>query len=200
MMMWSPQSGGVLRSNGSVLLAVAGAGLLVLTGCGGTAEADDDATAPEDAVTLSQGEGPQQSGPTSDPTDSQASGQEEAQDESEPTPVPASSEGPAQNWPAPQIPEEIYEPTEEGAQAALEYWWETWDYARVSGDTEPLRKVSHETCGWCDHVASVPRQVVGRISLVLNVGVVGSARPRCTSLGRFHEMASWGRSSLYSIR
>lgn len=46
----------------------------------------------------------------------------------------------------------------------------------------------------------VPRQVVGRISLVLNVGVVGSARPRCTSLGRFHEMASWGRSSLYSIR
>lgn len=48
--------------------------------------------------------------------------------------------------------------------------------------------------------ASVPRQVVGRISLVLNVGVVGSARPRCTSLGRFHEMASWGRSSLYSIR
>lgn len=48
--------------------------------------------------------------------------------------------------------------------------------------------------------ATVPRQVVGRISLVLNVGVVGSARPRCTSLGRFHEMASWGRSSLYSIR
>ncbi|CAM3666952.1 hypothetical protein BJ976_002191 [Micrococcus flavus] len=46
----------------------------------------------------------------------------------------------------------------------------------------------------------VPRQVVGRISLVLNVGVVGSARPRCTSLGRFHETASWGRSSLYSIR
>ena len=45
----------------------------------------------------------------------------------------------------------------------------------------------------------VPRQVVGRISLVLNVGVVGSARPRCTSLGRFHEMASWGLSSLYSI-
>ena len=47
---------------------------------------------------------------------------------------------------------------------------------------------------------NVPRQVVGRISLVLNVGVVGSARPRCTSLGRFHETASWGRSSLYSIR
>jgi hypothetical protein len=41
-----------------------------------------------------------------------------------------------------------------------------------------------------DQVRSVPRQVVGRISLVSNVGVVGSARPRCTSLGRFQAMAS----------
>lgn len=39
-------------------------------------------------------------------------------------------------------------------------------------------------------VADVPRQVVGGVSLVLNVGVSGVASPRCTSLGRFHEMAS----------
>ena len=39
-------------------------------------------------------------------------------------------------------------------------------------------------------VASVPRQVVGRVSLVLIVGVSGVASPGCTSLGRFHEMAS----------
>lgn len=39
-------------------------------------------------------------------------------------------------------------------------------------------------------VADVPRQVVGRVSLVLNVGVSGVASPGCTSLGRFHEMAS----------
>ena len=62
-------------------------------------------------------------------------------------------------------------------------------------DSTPVPCVSRSSLRVC-----VPRQVVGRISLVLNVGVVGSARPRCTSLGRFHEMASWGRSSLYSIR
>ena len=37
---------------------------------------------------------------------------------------------------------------------------------------------------------AVPRQVVGRISSVSNVGMVGSARPRCTSSGRFQEIAS----------
>ena len=38
--------------------------------------------------------------------------------------------------------------------------------------------------------ADVPRQVVGRISSVSKVGVVGSARPRCTSSGRFQAIAS----------
>ena len=51
-----------------------------------------------------------------------------------------------------------------------------------------------------DQLENVPRQGVGRISLVSNVGVVGSARPRCTSLGRLKAMASWGRISLYSTR
>ncbi len=51
-----------------------------------------------------------------------------------------------------------------------------------------------------DFRPDVPRQGVGRISLVSNVGMVGSARPRCTSLGRFQAMASWGRISLYSAR
>ena len=46
----------------------------------------------------------------------------------------------------------------------------------------------------------VPRQVVGRISSRSKLGMVGSARPRCTSSGRFQEIASCGRVSLYSIR
>lgn len=41
----------------------------------------------------------------------------------------------------------------------------------------------HGHCG-------VPRQVVGRISSVSKVGMAGSARPRCTSSGRFQEIAS----------
>jgi len=46
----------------------------------------------------------------------------------------------------------------------------------------------------------VPRQVVGRDSSVSKVGMVGSARPRWTSSGRFQAIASCGRSVLYSTR
>ncbi len=48
--------------------------------------------------------------------------------------------------------------------------------------------------------AVVPRQVVGRISSLSKLGMVGSARPRWTSRGRFQAIASWGRTSLYSVR
>ena len=47
---------------------------------------------------------------------------------------------------------------------------------------------------------TVPRQVVGRISSLSKLGMVGSARPRWTSRGRFQAIASWGRTSLYSVR
>lgn len=39
-------------------------------------------------------------------------------------------------------------------------------------------------------IINVPRQVVGRISSVSKLGMAGSARPRCTSSGRFQEIAS----------
>ena len=47
---------------------------------------------------------------------------------------------------------------------------------------------------------SVPRQVVGRVSSLSKLGMVGSARPRCTSIGRFQAIASCGRTVLYSVR
>ena len=75
---------------------------------------------------------------------------ETPQEDPEPTPVPASSEGPAQNWPAPEPPEEIFTPTEEGAEALLQYWFDARHYARITGDTKPLEEVSHEDCAMCD--------------------------------------------------
>ncbi len=74
----------------------------------------------------------------------------EVNDSDDTTPVPASSEGPAQNWPVPDPPDEIYDPTEEGAEAALRYWWELRVYARNTGDTEPLEEFSDEACEVCD--------------------------------------------------
>ena len=42
----------------------------------------------------------------------------------------------------------------------------------------------------------VPRQVVGRFSLISKSRMVGSASPRWTSAGRFHEMASCVKKAL----
>ena len=46
----------------------------------------------------------------------------------------------------------------------------------------------------------VPCQVVGRVFGLGKLGMVGSARPRWTSRGRFQARCSWGRTSLYSRR
>ncbi|MGJ9424941.1 DUF6318 family protein [Nesterenkonia halotolerans] len=71
--------------------------------------------------------------------------------ESSPTPVPASSDGPAENWPEPEIPEEIYEETEEGALAALRYWFEAINYLQLTGDYEPVDAVSASDCETCNN-------------------------------------------------
>ncbi|WP_225973147.1 DUF6318 family protein [Nesterenkonia natronophila] len=82
-----------------------------------------------------------------------------AAEASDPTPVPASSEGPAQDWPAPEPPEEIYAPTEEGAEALLQYWFDARHYARITGETAPLEEVSHEDCEMCRAELELVRDV-----------------------------------------
>ncbi len=53
--------------------------------------------------------------------------------------------------------------------------------AMHSLNTHTATDTSHQT---------VPRQVFGRISSLSKLGMVGSARPRCTSIGRFQAIAS----------
>lgn len=64
-------------------------------------------------------------------------------------PIPASSDGPAENWPEPEIPEEIYEPTEEGAEALIQYWFDARHHARITGDVDVLEHVSLPECELC---------------------------------------------------
>ena len=121
------------------------AGVLVagLTGCGDDAEAG---TAEESGAA----EGTDAPvGVQNDDGDADAGGEGAAGEAEEPEPLPASSEGPAENWPEPEVPEEASEQTEEGVEAALQYWFETRQYARNTGDTAPLEAVSTENCALC---------------------------------------------------
>lgn len=83
-----------------------------------------------------------------DESDASLNGHELDEDET-PEPVPASSEGPAENWPEPEIPDEIYEPTEEGAEALIQYWFDARHHARITGDVEVLEYVSLGDCELC---------------------------------------------------
>ncbi|TLP99724.1 hypothetical protein FEF26_02230 [Nesterenkonia salmonea] len=140
---------GVWRITGAAVVMVG------LAGCAAGADADEPAptvleTPPEASADTGNSESVDFGG--EDP-------EADSPDESEPTPVPASSEGPAQNWPAPDPPDEIYEPTEEGAEALLQYFYEARHYARVTGDTEPFEGVSVPGCAICDYELDVVEEV-----------------------------------------
>ena len=67
--------------------------------------------------------------------------------------VPASEEGPAQNVPEPRLPAVATEESVEGACRHLEYFWAAVDYARLTGNVEPLAFVSHDSCELCaEHI------------------------------------------------
>lgn len=108
---------------------------------GGDAEAGGD-----------PGEGPSPTEASAEPGsgdgESESAPAEPSESES-PAPVPASSEGPAQNWPEPEIPDAIYEESEDGALAALQYWFDTSTYLQLTGDPGPFEAISLPDCVIC---------------------------------------------------
>jgi hypothetical protein len=131
-----------------------GAGLallaVTLTACGG--DADDPATGtPASAQSASAEASPEPSGSKDAVSSEGASGSSTASPEaSGGSFVPASSEGPAQNVPVPEMPAAAKEQTQEGLEAALEYWWETEYYLRSTGQSEQMVKVSAPVCELCE--------------------------------------------------
>lgn len=139
-------------------------GLLVLSACSGADGAEScepmqnaphlcadgsenpEAASPAEVSEREAAEGDGHGAASSDP----AAEDSEVNDGDDTTPVPASSEGPAQNWPVPDPPDEIYDATEEGAEAALRYWVEVRAYSRNTGDTEPLEGASSSECRVCE--------------------------------------------------
>ena len=158
-------------------LALSAALLLGLTACAGgypeeEATASPTTTAPASASdgTASEGsssEGSESDGPEEGPAEPSGAGPGEASDatssDADSTEaggsgdggeyVPASEDGPAQNVPKPQMPEEMKEETEDGAKAAVQYWWDTMTYLQRTGDAEPMKAISAETCTFCNSFA-----------------------------------------------
>lgn len=130
-------------------------GLAVILSCALSSCGDEDA-GDETGGTGSEPSPVESSPAASAPDASGPSGNagEDPSPESSPTPVPASSEGPAQNWPEPEVPDEIYEETQEGALAALEYWFEAITYLQLTGDYGPVDAVSASDCETCNNKIS----------------------------------------------
>lgn len=134
------------------LMGVALAGALLLSACGGSPEGDSQAGPEEPSASASSsetddGDSGEESSSAGEP--SEGSGDDGSSEESSGEPVPASSEGPAQNVPVPEAPAQLTEESEEGAEAALKYWWELDAYTRNTGDTDPLKAISGEDCTFC---------------------------------------------------
>lgn len=128
------------------------ASALILTSCG-----NDDGAAVEGSRGAGgaghAGPGPEESSGVddADADDEAASGTGESDElQNEPSPLPASSDGPAENWPEPEKPEEMFVEDQAGAEAAIAYWWETHSYARLTGDPEPMYEISGDDCVFCE--------------------------------------------------
>lgn len=115
---------------GRVAAAAAVVALLLLSAC--TDEPDDTPTAPTFAAPST--------------TALEPSPSESAE--------PSTAESTTPALAAPALPAAATEETPEGAAAFAEWWFETLNYARATGDTTKLRAAYVETCGTCENFAS----------------------------------------------
>ncbi|WP_273545194.1 DUF6318 family protein [Arthrobacter sunyaminii] len=63
---------------------------------------------------------------------------------------PASVKGPAENVLLPVMPELARQESREGLEAFAAHWYELANYGYATGDVEPVRAVSGDTCLVCD--------------------------------------------------
>ena len=116
------------------------AAILLLGGCSG-AETDPAAQAADQTTNTAQ------------PSEDSNAG-ETAVSAPNPTPAPpayqrASVKGPAENVLLPVIPELARENTREGLEAFAAHWYELANYGYATGDVQPVRAVSGDTCAVC---------------------------------------------------
>ncbi|VXB31802.1 DUF6318 family protein [Citricoccus sp. K5] len=112
---------------------------LVLAGCSGDGGAGESSSVAPSATSVSS-ESASPDGSSSASPSASPSGTYE----------PATETSPAKNVPVPEMPEAAKEPTQEGLEAAVEYWWEADNYLKLTGDSEALERVSTADCKLCN--------------------------------------------------
>jgi hypothetical protein len=148
---WSAHTAAVRSWRVPALAGVAALGLL-LAGCSGGADGDEGKPSPVASSFTASGSGPAGETTSADAAGASTSGSPSgAASSAAAGPYePASSTAPAKNVPVPEMPEAAKEPTKEGLEAALMFWWEAVFYLRQTGDVKPLASVSdEESCALC---------------------------------------------------
>lgn len=70
---------------------------------------------------------------------------------SESTPTSPTTETTPASATRPELPDRATEPGRAGARAFVAYYLQLVNYAKDTGDAEPLRRHSHPQCGGCDY-------------------------------------------------
>ncbi len=141
--------------------SLAAALALALTACGGgdpaptetttTAPVSSTQAADTPTATATAGASPSTPDGGTAPSSGSGSGSGPASATASGPYVPASAEGPAQNVPKPVMPAVMKEETQEGAEAAVKYFWETVYYMQQTGDAGLEQEISGPTCKFCEH-------------------------------------------------
>jgi len=95
----------------------------------------------------------------------------------------------------PVLPEAAKEPTEAGAKAFAEFYWEdVVSYAQATGDTRLLRRLSAATCYPCDGGADAIEDIYGRGG-VIGGGQYTLSGIRTVQLSRIRRRGTRSRSN-----
>lgn len=117
-------------------LALSAAAALLLSGCNGDGGNGQESPSPSTTSGSSSTTSPSSSASATEPSES-------------PTPQPATSTSAAKNIPAPEMPAAMKKNDKAGLEAALKYWFETNYYLKSTGDPEPMKVASSESCAMC---------------------------------------------------
>ena len=194
-----PRPRRTLRRHRLTRTSTLGAALLLTLAACGTDSPDPDASPSEPSASVTPGPASTTTAaaPASEADSSSASATPGGPTSGSPTDdgayVPASEKGPARNVPKPVMPDAVKEDTPEGAEAAVEYWWDAVYYLQQTNDPEPLKAVSSNDCNLC---SAYPKTIDRTYS---SGGWLTGTKPEITSLLSQDLGSHWAATALITM-